>query len=308
MGRFYRAGVLVLLLVISAGAYIQFRPAISPAPNTQGEQEKHPPKKPVRAYRSPVLPSPPDRPLSILLMGIDQRKRDKGRSDALMVLAINPRQKGITLLNIPRDSKANLQLGHGRTRWDKINHAYALGEGIPSTVRTVESFLDLPIQHYVKVNMAGFRSLVDLFGGVEVTVGHSFSYKGHHFKKGPMTLNGSQALAYVRDRTGGSDYNRHRRQQQVMKSLWEKGTRFSTLFKMGELAGIMTHHVETSLTPSDVWRLFVALREVPEDRVEVLRLAGTDEWGSRYYLRIPKRERIRAAHALRRRMELEPSQ
>src|SRR5699024_12739473 len=101
----------------------------------------------------------------------------------------------------------------------------ALGNGVVATVRTVEHFLDIPVDHFVKMDFAGFRALIDQVGGVNVDVERNFSYKGHRFRKGKRTLNASQALAYVRDRTGGSAVDRHIRQQQVVSRLREKGTR-----------------------------------------------------------------------------------
>lgn len=242
--------------------------------------------------------------MSLLLIGVDQRSGDQGRADALMLLTIHPDLRTVKVLNIPRDSKTRLWLGGGKWKQDKINHSYSLGTGIPSTVKTVEHFLEVPIHHYVKVNFSGFRSLVDLFGGVDVQVKSPFSYKGHHFKKGAMTLNGSQALAYVRDRTGGSDYDRHERQQQVMKNLWKKGTRWSTLLKMDDLYQVMHRHVKTSLSLQDTWQLFRTLRSVEEKDVEVLRLSGSDQWTPRYYLVVPKRERLRVGRRLKEHLEL----
>jgi LCP family protein required for cell wall assembly len=261
--------------------------------------------EPVREQPDPPKPVLLDRPTTLLLIGVDQRRNDPGRTDALMVMTIHPQKKSVKILNVPRDTKTRLILGNGRTTQDKINHAYALGEGIPSTVETLESFLDIPIDHYVKVNMKGFRDIVDLFQGVDVNSPRSFSYLGHHFRKGPMHLNGAQALAYIRDRTGTNDFDRHRRQQQVLRSLWQKSKQPSTLLKLNRLFDILRRHTETSLTLRDAVSLYYTLSRIPEKNIETLQLRGHDEWGRRYYLIVPEKERLRVRSLLRRHLELE---
>jgi polyisoprenyl-teichoic acid--peptidoglycan teichoic acid transferase len=250
-------------------------------------------------------PVPLDRPTSLLLIGVDRRREDPGRTDALVLLTIHPKKKSVKLLHVPRDTKTRLQLGKGRTALDKINHAYALGEGISSTVQTLEAFLDIPIDHYIKVDMEGFQKIIDLFQGVDVTSPRSFSYLGHRFRKGPMHLNGAQALAYIRDRTGTDDFDRHRRQQQLLRSLWHKSKQPSTLLKLNRLFHILRRYTETSLTLRDAVSLYYTLSRVPEKNIETIRLRGHDEWRRRYYFIVPEKERLRVRSLLRHHLELE---
>src|SRR5690606_1228629 len=129
---------------------------------------------PVR-NRPEAPPGPLDRPTTLLLTGVGQRRGAPGRTDALARRAIRPRQRAAKIPHAPRDTKGRISLGRGRTALDKINHAYARGDGTLSTIQTVESFLDVPVDHYVKVNMKGFRNIVDLFQGVDVNSPRSFS-------------------------------------------------------------------------------------------------------------------------------------
>lgn len=297
--------VFVLLtggFLLSQGSREEVHPPVTPT-NPEQPQRSDQNNPPTSTHPSFVLPSPSKKPVSVLLMGVDRRKRDKGRTDAIMLVILNPRKERLTLLNIPRDTKARLQLGSGRQRWDKINHAYALGNGVKSTVQTVESFLDIPIHHYLKVDMAGFRRIVDQIGGVDVQVPKTFSYKGQHFRKGPMHLNGIQTLAYIRDRTGGSDYDRHIRQQQVLRELWKQSIQTSTLLKLRDLIPSLIRHVDTDLSPWDIWRLASTLRTLPSEGMQVLHLRGVDEWKEHYYLVIPQNERKRIQNILRRELE-----
>ncbi|GGE04897.1 transcriptional regulator LytR [Marinithermofilum abyssi] len=277
------------------------------APHSTNNQPSHGNNKasnPTPIFRKSSLPSPYQTPFSLLLIGVDKRKEDTGRSDALMLLVIRPDDHHVTILNIPRDTKTRLHLGDGRVRLDKINHAYALGDGVNATVRTVEDFLQIPVHYYVKVDMKGFRSIIDLFDGVNVDVDHAFSYKGQHFHKGQMHMNGAQALAYVRDRTGTTDFERHRRQQQVMQSLWHQAKDWSTLFKMGDLLHIVMDHVQTSMKVTELWKLVATIRQVPPERVETLHLNGTDQWNPHYYFLVTEKERLRVSRVLRRQLEL----
>jgi LCP family protein required for cell wall assembly len=295
-----------LRLMLAASCILFFLGGISMwnAHTRPSEPPKTARHHPVR-NRPEAPPVPLDRPTTLLLIGVDQRRGDPGRTDALVLLAIHPKKKSVKILHVPRDTKVRISLGRGRTALDKINHAYARGDGTLSTIQTVESFLDVPVDHYVKVNMKGFRNIVDLFQGVDVNSPRSFSYLGHRFHKGPMHLNGSQALAYIRDRTGTNDFDRHRRQQQVLRSLWRKSKHPSTLLKLNRLFNILRVHTETSLTLKDAVSLYYTLSRVPEKNIETLQFHGRDEWGSRYYFIVPEKERLRIRSLLRRHLELE---
>ena len=130
-------------------------------------------------------------PVSILLLGADERGEDKGRSDSLMVITLNPKTNSMKTVSIPRDTYTEIV---GKGKKDKINHAYAFG-GIDMSVKTVENFLDIPVDHYIEVNMEGFKDVVDAVGGVEVNNDLAFSYEGSQFMKGDIHLNGTEALA-----------------------------------------------------------------------------------------------------------------
>src|SRR5699024_11686849 len=101
---------------------------------------------------------------TILLMCVDARGADKGRSDALMVLTLNPKTDSMQIVSIPRDTRVEIA---GRGTQDKINHAYAFG-GADMAVNTVENFLDVDMDYYVSMNMEGMEELVDQLGGITV--------------------------------------------------------------------------------------------------------------------------------------------
>ena len=119
-------------------------------------------------------------PVSILLLGADERGNDKGRSDSLMVITLNPKNNSMKTVSIPRDTYTEIV---GKGKRDKINHAYAFG-GVDMSVATVENFLNVPINYYIEVNMEGFKDIVDAVGGVDVNNDLEFSLEGSTSKKG----------------------------------------------------------------------------------------------------------------------------
>src|SRR5690606_37647398 len=105
-----------------------------------------------------------EKSLNILLLGVDKRNGDSGRSDAVMVLTLDPKRDRMQLISIPRDTRT-LIAGMGFE--DKINHAYAYG-GVDVSIETVEYLLDIEIDYYVEMNMEGLSDLIDVLGGITV--------------------------------------------------------------------------------------------------------------------------------------------
>src|SRR5690606_12374464 len=166
------------------------------------------------------------RPLGSVADWTSGRRHDRGPTGPIIVFTANPDNRTIKMMSIPRDTKTALaDVSHHV--YDKINHAYSRGKGLESTKKTVEQFLGIPIDYTVSINMKGFEQLVDTFGGVDVNVPRDFTVEGHHYTKGPMTLDGRAALYYVRERKNSNDFDRNLRQQQVLRSLIDKSSRFS---------------------------------------------------------------------------------
>ncbi len=142
----------------------------------------------------------------------------------------------------------------GKVKKDKINHAYAFG-GIDMSVKTVENFLDIPVDHYIEVNMEGFKDVVDAVGGVEVNNDLAFSYEGSQFMKGDIHLNGTEALRYSRMRYEDprGDFGRQMRQRQVIQAVIKKGANVSSLANYGSVLKSIEKNVKTSLTQEQMF-------------------------------------------------------
>lgn len=185
-------------------------------------------------------------PFSVLMLGVDERDGDRGRSDSMIVLTVNPEQESIKMLSIPRDTRTEIV---GRGKEDKINHAYAFG-GVEMSIDTVEQFLDIPIDYFVQINMEGFKDIVDAVGGVRVNNAFAFSSGGESFPEGEINLNGDSALAYARMRYEDprGDFGRQNRQRDIIQAVITRGASFQSLGNFGDIFGALGKNVRTNLT------------------------------------------------------------
>jgi polyisoprenyl-teichoic acid--peptidoglycan teichoic acid transferase len=194
-------------------------------------------------------------PISILMVGVDEREGDSGRTDSMIIATINPETKSTKLLSIPRDTKTKLinSSNPNKNRVTKINAAYAYG-GIEMTIDTVENFLNIPIDYYVEVNMEGFRDIVDAVGGIDVDNKFTFELEGITLRKGPQHLDGEKTLKYVRMRKQdpAGDFGRQERQKEVISQIIEKGASFSTLTKYNDVLEALQSNIKTNLSLNDM--------------------------------------------------------
>lgn len=207
------------------------------------------------------------KPISILLMGTDQRESETSRSDSLMLFTLNPQKKSMKITSIPRDTYTEI-IGKGKK--DKINHAYAFG-GIDMSVKTVENFLNVPVDHYIEVNMAGFKDIVDAVGGVDVNNDLEFTSRGSHFAKGNIHLNGETALKYTRMRYEDprGDFGRQMRQRQVIQAVIKKGASVSSLASYGDVLKAIEKNVKTSLTQDQMFDIQKNYKDCMQNSEEI---------------------------------------
>ncbi|KAB8126360.1 transcriptional regulator LytR [Gracilibacillus oryzae] len=184
--------------------------------------------------------------LNILLLGVDERTDDRGRSDAVMVLTLDPQHNQMQLISIPRDTRTEIS---GKGIQDKINHAYAFG-GVDMSIDTVEEFLGIKLDFYIKMNMDGLSGLVDALGGI--TVNNDLDWHGSdgfHYHQGELHLDGMHTLGYVRMRkedTSG-DFGRTERQRQVIRAIVEKGISLQSITKINDVINVLGDNVTTNM-------------------------------------------------------------
>lgn len=195
------------------------------------------------------------KPVSVLLMGTDTGAlgRDfKGRTDTMIVCVMNPKKKTMTLVSIPRDTLVAIYK-HEDDYPSKINAAYQYGSSY-TAVKTVQRYLNIPIDFYATINMGGLESLIKAVGGVTVKPTLTFSYGGYHFTKGKKThMNAKKTLAYVRMRHQDplGDYGRQDRQRQVLMKLAFKGSDLTSLINQNFMKTV-SKQMRTDLTFDDL--------------------------------------------------------
>ena len=205
---------------------------------------------------------------TIMLMGVDERKDDVGRSDTLMVASIDPKNDHVSLLSIPRDTRVKIKR-HG---FDKINAAYAYG-GEKLSRATVENFLGINIDHYVIVDTKSFSRLIDAMGGVDIDVEKRMEYEDPwddngglviDLKPGMQHMDGATAITYVRYRDEEGDAGRVRRQQKFMRACADKLSDPSIVTKLPAMIGEARRAVQTDLSVGDMISIAATLKSADE--------------------------------------------
>jgi LCP family protein required for cell wall assembly len=216
-----------------------------------------------------VVGDPSLRPLqrtrNILLIGTDQRDLDVvGRTDTIMVLAIDAPNNRASLISLPRD----LYLPIPGVGYSRINTAYAFGEerkpggGLPLLMSTIERNFGIPIERYVRIDFSGFQGVVDALGGVDVVVDCPLYdeliyryFQVYTLEPGAYRMNGEQALYYARSRKTTSDFDRARRQQRVLLAIRKRVLDGNLLPRIPALWLAMRDIVDTNLSPGDIAEL-----------------------------------------------------
>ena len=178
---------------------------------------------------------------NFLLLGSDRRSPEDAasqgvsgqRSDVMMLVHVSEDDESVYITSFPRDLYVDVP-GHGK---DRINSALAYG-GVGLAVTTVENYTGVPIDHVALVDFDGIEGLVDTLGGIDVKIPESFEAQGHQFTEGVQTLNGEEALAFVRERKqfADGDFQRNRNQQAVLKGIADELISADTLSDPRKLA------------------------------------------------------------------------
>lgn len=218
---------------------------------------------------------------NIIVMGVDSRVDDVGRSDTLMVFMIDPKSEKVEVMSVPRDTLVKIP-GHG---WDKINHAYAYG-GHKLTRATVEDFLGIKVDHYVLIDIQGFQGIVDAIGGVDINVEKRMYYEDPwddsplviDFQPGMQHMDGQKAMEYVRYRDEEGDIGRIARQQQFIKAVYDKVTSPANIPNLPRLTAVLAKMVKTDVYASKVPGLANSLVKAVKNGLKGSSVPGTPKY------------------------------
>lgn len=234
-------------------------------------------------------------PFSVLMLGVDERKDDSGRSDTMIVITVNPEKQTMKTLSIPRDTRTEI-VGHDTV--DKINHAYAFG-GVPMAVDTVENFLNIPIDYYVFINMEGFLQIIDTLGGVTINNDMDLTYDEYHYPKGEITLDGNEALIFSRIRYEDprGDFGRQIRQRQIIEAVMKKASTPSTLLKATDMLTVLGDNVRMNFSVKELIQLQGIYKKMDKDIEQLSFEKGDGERINRIWYYIPNEEELQKIQA-----------
>ena len=228
---------------------------------------------------------------NILIIGTDSRDvtRERGRSDAMIVLSYNKKTGAIKMISILRDSLVPIE-GHG---WSRINHAYSW-DGVGLCVNTVNQLFDLDIQRFVVVDFNGVTDFIDKIGGIDMNLTQAEANYINNYSGGKLNLqagmnhlNGDRSLVYMRIRKIDSDFKRTERQRKVIETVAKKiiaEKNLSEIYDLTEFAfGLIKTNISfTELTAAvgDVASAALARRSI---NIQTQHVPYSDAYAYKYY-------------------------
>jgi LCP family protein required for cell wall assembly len=237
---------------------------------------------------SKQLKGKPEGRSNILLLGNGGTNHPGGGlTDTMIVLSVDWASKKAAMISVPRDLWAKMPNGS----YAKLNAAYPYGEKNPKltggggkvTSDTISGILGLPIHYYISLDFEGFKKTVDLLGGVDIYVDkavNDMSYPADNmidfepFKMsvGMHQMDGATALKYARSRHGinSNDFDRSRRQQQVLSAVKSKAVSLETLSnpkKVTDLITVLGNHLKTNMTVAEIKTLFDELKAIDTENM-----------------------------------------
>ncbi|BAZ28450.1 cell envelope-related transcriptional attenuator [Cylindrospermum sp. NIES-4074] len=226
------------------------------------------------------------RPMNILIMGIEPVKGTvdgspesfAGTSDTMLLVRLNPSDKSIRVMSIPRDTVTAIP-DKGLT---KVSDANAQGGPVLAARVVSRTLNNAPIDRYIRISTSGLQQLVDQLGGVEVFVPKSMAYQDTAGKlsmnlvSGWQTLNGEQAQHFARFRESGlGDLPRVQRQQALMTALLQRLNSPTVLPRLPQLTRIMRKYFDTNLKMDEMMALANFSVNVERDNFQMTVLPGT---------------------------------
>ena len=229
-------------------------------------------------------------PFVVYLSGVDTRGdlTDKARSDVNIIAAVNPVTKQVVLINTPRDYYVDLA---GTNSKDKLTHAGLYG--VQTSMDTLGNLYGVDVQHYIRINFAGFINVIDALGGVDVysdqaftSVGSPGYYDPTTFVEGWNHLDGKAALAFARERhafkTG--DVQRGINQMKVIDAMLNKIKSPALLMGFTKILDAVSDSFVTSLSQNQISALVrMQLSDFAEWNIERYTVTGSSGSSTKCY-------------------------
>lgn len=222
---------------------------------------------------------------NILVLGVGGEGHEgKDLTDSIMLININYARKIVNLISVPRDLYVEtMEVGGNR-----INKLYELGSekyksvdmGLDLVRTTLSDLLDVDLPYAIKLDFKGFEKVIDEISGIDVYVpeaiddpfypDENFGYEPFYLPAGNRHLDGKTALKYVRSRKTSSDFDRGKRQQQVLEAVRKKAAEEGVLGsprKLKVLYGDITEHLTTNMDLRELITLAKTARDFPDENI-----------------------------------------
>lgn len=218
------------------------------------------------------------RVMHVMILGVDRREDDVGRSDTMMVTAVDMDQKKAALLSVPRDTRVKID-GYG---YEKINHAYAYG-GHKLSQNAIENLLGVSIDHYILIDTKAFERIIDAIGGIDINVEKRMYYEDPWDDNGGLLidlypgeqhLDGQKAIQYVRYRDGEGDIGRIGRQQHFIKAVLAKVISPEMLPRLPKLVEEVSSAIKTDMSLAELLEFANTMKSVHDNGLTAQMVPG----------------------------------
>ncbi len=254
------------------------------------------------------------RPVNILVLGVKVLSSDvanppahsqnlgylatinslEGLSDSMLLLRFNPGSERLVVLSLPRDTRTHID-GAGMT---KLNEANVLGGPSLAARSTSDLLGGVGIDRYIRINVLGVEKLIDALGGVKLYVPADMKYQDDsqhlyiNLKQGEQTLNGAQAVQFLRFRYDAyGDIGRVQRQQMFLRALREQTLKPATLTRLPKILGVVQSNLDTNLSVEELIALAGFASKIDRSNMQMLMLPGRfsgNEFEASYWLPNPE--------------------
>ena len=225
--------------------------------------------------------------INVLLLGADYSTGIISRTDAIIIASIRPGDRMVTLISIPRDLYVSIP-GRGMNR---INTAYVYGEldrypgGGAALLRdTIYNNLGVTIDHMAMVNFDGFRQVIDTLSGIDVPLACPFadyrlngatgSLYWYSVGPGLVHMDGYTALWYARSRMSSNDFDRGRRQQEILRAIYTKALKLDIISQIPALYQNFHEVVLTDMTLGDILGIVPLSLDIKVPRIRSFSISG----------------------------------
>lgn len=204
---------------------------------------------------------------NVLLLGFDESGL---RPDSILLVGVDPEQKTVNMLSIPRDTKVQI---NGKTH--KINSSVALS-GYDELFDQVKELTGAPIHYYISMKTGVFAKVVDVLGGLQYTVEQDMDYNDPaqklyiHLEAGEQQLTGEQCEQYCRYRRYVmGDLTRTQKQQQLLSELIKQKLNVKYLASLPSVFSVISENTETNITTATMLRYLPLLKELSDGELQI---------------------------------------